>query len=91
MIDAVASDYLDEIRFIAVAGRSSYESSAERAAELFGPNLSWGYGPEVWDLFGIRGQPASVMIGSDGVIVDSWYGALEEPQMRERFDFLATQ
>jgi len=91
VIDAVASDYLDQIRFMAVAGESGYEASAERAAELFGPNLSWGYGPAVWDLYGIRGQPASVLIGSDGVIVDSWYGALEESRLRERLDLLATR
>jgi hypothetical protein len=91
VIDAVASDYLDRIRFVAVAGRSDYETSAQRAAELFGPNLSWGFGPDIWDLYGIRGQPASVLIGSDGTVADSWYGALEESELRKRLDSLAKQ
>ncbi len=89
MIDAVASDYQDTIEFIAVAGRSDLEPTAARAAELLSDNVSWGLDESIWDLYEILGQPASVMITGDDVIVEGWYGALGEGALRERFDLLA--
>ena len=72
-----------------MAGRSDYDSTADRAADLLTGNVAWGLDESVWDLYGIIGQPASVLI-SNGVIVDTWYGALGEEELREKLDFLAT-
>ncbi len=90
MIDAVASDYQDSITFLAVAGRSDFDSSAAEADRLFSDNLAWGLDESIWDLFGIIGQPASVLISGDDIIVDTWFGAAGEAELRERLDFLAS-
>ena len=89
MIDAVASDYQDTIKFVAVAGRSDKLPTEERAAELLTDNVSWSRNDFVWDLYEIRGQPASVIITGDDIIVDSWYGVLGEEGLREQLDLLA--
>ena len=90
MIDAVASDYEDTIEFLTVAGRSDLEPTTQRADELLPSGIvAWGLDESVWDLYGIRGQPASVII-SQGVIVDSWFGALGEDELRARLDAVAT-
>ncbi len=90
MVDAVASDYQDTIEFIAVAGRSDFESSAARAAEWLTDNVAWGFDESIWDLYGIVGQPASVMITGDDIVVETWFGALGEAELREKFDYLAS-
>ncbi len=89
MIDAVASDYQDSIRFVAVAGRSDLEPTAARAEELLSDNVAWGLDDSIWDLYDILGQPASVMITGDDIIVDGWYGAIGEDELRSKFDLLA--
>jgi hypothetical protein len=89
VIDAVASDYLDEIAFVAVAGRSSFAKSARRVGDWFDPDrLLWGYDDDVWDLYSVPYQPVSVLISSDGVIVDRWLGAAGETQLRTALDRL---
>jgi len=77
--------------FLAVAGRADFEETAERAKSLFSDRLLWGLDDSIWDLYGIPYQPVTVLISGGDVIVDSWAGALEEEQLRERLDaFLAT-
>jgi thiol-disulfide isomerase/thioredoxin len=86
VVDQVAGDYLDDVTFVAVAGRSSYDLTAERAGEWFSGNLPWGLDDSIWDLYGINAQPVAVLISPDDVIVDQWYGILPDPQIRERLD-----
>lgn len=54
---------------------------------LLTDNVSWGLDESIWDLYGILGQPASVLIDR-GVIVDQWYGALGEAELREKLSTL---
>ncbi len=89
MIDAVASDYQDSITFLAVAGRSSPDASALRVGSWFSPDrILWGYSDELWPVYEIFGQPASVLISGDDVIVGGWYGALDEAALRAQLDAL---
>ncbi len=85
VIDRVANDYLDDVTFLAVAGRGDLDATAAEAQRLFSDNLLWGLDDGIWDLYGIPGQPASVIV-VDGVIVDLWFGALGEQDFRDRLD-----
>jgi hypothetical protein len=90
VIDAVASDYLDRVTFLAVAGRSTPEDSANRVGDWFSPDrLLWGYSDDVWALYGISYQPVTVLVSPDGRIVGGWFGALSEEEMRAELDALA--
>ncbi len=86
-IDSVAPDYADSVRFIAVAGRSGYDETAARAQELFS-ELEWGLDDSIWDLYGIPGQPASILITGNDLVVDGWFGAVSEDALRESLDDL---
>lgn len=89
VIDAVAPDYLEDITFLAVAGSSTPERSAERVGVWFDPDrLLWGYSDEVWDLYLVPYQPVSVLISSDDVIVDRWFGPVGEQTLRTALDRL---
>lgn len=89
VVDAVASDYQDEITIVAVAGRSTEAKSRVRVGDWFDPDrLLWGYDDDLWGAYGVRGQPVSILISSDDVIVDSWFGALTESELRARLDAL---
>jgi len=83
----VSNDYIDEVSFLAIAGRGDLGKTTEVASGLFSDNLSWGLDDSVWDLYGIRGQPASVLV-SQGVVVDFWFGAIGEVGLRERLEAL---
>lgn len=87
VIDEVANDYVDEVVFLAVAGRGDLETTRTRAGELFSDNLIWGLDDSIWNLYGVRGQPATVLI-ANGVVVDMWFGQLAAPEMRGRIDTL---
>jgi sulfur transfer complex TusBCD TusB component (DsrH family) len=73
-----------------VAGRGDFESSAAVAADLLSDNVAWALDETIWELYGIRGQPASVMITGDDILVEGWYGALGEDALREKFDYLVS-
>jgi thioredoxin-like negative regulator of GroEL len=49
----------------------------------------WGLDDTIWNLYGVPGQPASVLI-AQGVIVDQWFGAAGEDTLRERLDRLVS-
>ncbi|GMQ94039.1 MAG: hypothetical protein BMS9Abin12_1521 [Acidimicrobiia bacterium] len=83
----MANDYLDEVTFVAIAGRGGLDAARERAETLFSDNVLWGLDDSIWELYGVPGQPASVLV-TDGVIVDVWFGQLAEPEMRKRLDNL---
>ena len=57
---------------------------------MLSANVAWGLDDSIWNLYDIIGQPASVMITGDDIIVDSWYGAFGEDELRSRFDYLAS-
>jgi hypothetical protein len=88
VVDEVANEYLEDVTFLAIAGRSNLGASEKAAAELFSDNLQWGYDEAIWDLYGVPGQPASVLI-QDGVIVDVWFGAIGHEALRQKLDTVA--
>ncbi len=89
VVDEVSNDYLEDITFLAIAGRSNPGAAETAAGELFTDNLAWGYDESIWDLYGVPGQPASVLINEDGLIVDVWFGAIGDVALREKFDTVA--
>ncbi len=87
VIDTVAPDYADTVRFIAVAGQSGYDAAAARAEELLS-NTEWGLDDSIWDLYGVRGQPVSFLITGSDVVVGNWFGAAGEEELRKALDEL---
>jgi hypothetical protein len=85
VIDQVAGDYQSDFEFLAIAWKSDPARAEERAAELFSDNLKWGIDESIFNLYGIPGQPASVIV-TNGVIVDAWFGAIGEGELRTRLD-----
>ena len=85
VIDRIAPDYQDEVRFIAVAGRSDADKAEARASELFS-HLDWGMGDDIWDLFGVPYQPVTILITGGDVVYDTWPGARGEGEIRSRLD-----
>ncbi len=89
MIDAVASDYQDRVTFVAVAQNSTPEASAARVGDWFSPDrLLWGYSDEIGPWYGVRGQPVSFLITSDGKVAATWFGGIPEADIRAELDFL---
>jgi len=87
VIDEVANDYLDDVVFLAVAGRGDLGATREAASQTFSDNLDWGLDDSIWDLYGIPGQPASILV-TNGVVVDKWFGAIGDQELRTRLDNL---
>ena len=89
VIDAVASDYSQDITFLAVAGKSSPEKSAQRVDDWFDQDhLIWGYSDELWELYEVHFQPVSFLISSDGVVVEKFFGPVGDKKLRSALDRL---
>ena len=73
--------------FLAVAGRGDLGATREAASQTFSDNLDWGLDDSIWDLYGIPGQPASILV-TNGVVVDKWFGAIGDQELRTRLDNL---
>ena len=86
VVDQIANDYLDEVSFVAVAGRSDLDSTAAAAERLFSENLAWGLDESIWELYGVFGQPVTVLITGDDRVVAGWFGLLDEDEIRKRID-----
>ena len=89
MIDAVASDYLDRVTFVAVAQSSTPEASAQRVGQWFSPDrLLWGYSDDIGPWYGVRGQPVTVLITSNKKVAAMWFGQSPEAEIRAEIDAL---
>ena len=91
VVDEVAADYQDQVSFLAVAAKGTLDATAQAADALFTDNLQWGLDEDqlVWDLYGVPGQPATVLI-AQGVVVDMWFGVNDAEFLRERLDRLVS-
>lgn len=87
VVDAIAPDYADSVRFIGVAGRSDYDAAKARADEILRA-VEWGLDESIWDLYGVRGQPVSFLITGNDVIVDQYFGPVGEEELRAALDEL---
>ena len=85
----MANDYIDDVTFVAIAGRGDLGATRDEALRLFSDNIKWGLDDSIWDLYGVPGQPASVLI-VDGVVIDGWFGAIGDSALRERLDNLVS-
>lgn len=92
VIDKVSADYVDDISFLAVAWKGTEEDTRTRAGELIpSGRIAWGLdaAEEVFQLYGIPYQPASVLVTHDGIVLNQWAGAVGEDQLRAELDALA--
>ncbi|MGI9585625.1 MAG: TlpA family protein disulfide reductase [Acidimicrobiia bacterium] len=73
VISELASTYRGKVSFVAIAGKSDMNRTAEVADSLLNRNVKWGLDESIWDLYGVRGQPVTVIIDR-GVIVGQLFG-----------------
>lgn len=86
VVDDISADYVDQVTFVAVAGRSGFEETAERADQWFSDRILWGLDKSIWQLYGVFGQPYTFLITGDDRIVAEWAGLVGESQIRQQLD-----
>ena len=91
VVDKLAAEYSDRVEFLAVAWNSTFDKTAERAAQLMpSGTIHWGLdeAAEVFSLYGIPYQPWTVLITGSDVEVTRWPGARAEAELRQELDAL---
>lgn len=91
VVDALAGEYGDEVAFVAPAWKGSFDATAERAAELLpSGRVRWGLDADedIFAAYGVPYQPATVLIASDGTVMEGWLGARGESEMRQAIERL---
>ena len=64
-------------------------SVCDRAGVWFDPaRILWTYSDELWADYLIPYQPVSVLISGDDVIVERWFGAVGEAELRAALERL---
>lgn len=77
--------------FVAPAWKSSFEDTAAMAERRIpSGKVLWGLDgrQEVFEAYGIGGQPAGAIVAADGSLVSTWRGARNPDQIREILDAL---
>lgn len=91
VVDRLASEYADEVDFVAPAWKSTFPATNRRADELFQSRaIQWGLDEEeaIFALYGVPYQPVTVLIARDGTVVESWDGLRAEEEIRSALDGL---
>ncbi len=76
---------------MAPAWKASFDATAEQATRLLpSGDVRWGLDDSegIFQAYGVPYQPATVLIGADGTIVESWLGARDEASMRQSIEAL---
>lgn len=91
VVDDIAADYSDRVDFVAPAWKSSFQLTADRAAELFQSGaILWGLDEEeeIFARYGIPYQPVTVLIAADRTVAEIWPGMRPEHEIREALEEL---
>ena len=91
VIDDLAVEYSDRVAFVAPAWKASFDATAEQASRLLeSGEVRWGLDESegIFQAYGVPYQPATVLIGADGTVVESWLGARDEAAMRQSIEAL---
>ena len=91
VVDALSAEYADRVDFVAPAWKSSFEATRERAGELFvSGKVMWGLdqGEDIFAKYGVPYQPVTVLIATDGTVVETWPGMRAEAEIRQALDGL---
>jgi len=91
VVDKLATQYSDRVDFLAVAYASTFDKTAAGAARLIPSGaIRWGLDDDnaVRGLYGISGQPWTVLISSSGQEVERWPGARSEEEIRSSIEAL---
>jgi hypothetical protein len=91
VVDEIAKEYGEDIAFVAVAWKGSYNDTASRAAELLqSGKVDWALDEdaEIFSLYGVPYQPVSFLITGDDKVFDTWPGVRSETAIREALDSL---
>jgi hypothetical protein len=91
VIESLAKEYGNRIAFVAVAWKGTPEATAERAAELIPSGaVAWGLDADeqIFALYGVPYQPATVLIDSGKKIFNRWPGVMTEDETRAAIETL---
>lgn len=91
VVDTLAGEYEGKVDFVAVAYASSFDRTAAGAARLMPSGaIRWGLdeNESVRALYGISGQPWTVLISASGEEVARWAGTKSEDELRASLDQL---
>ena len=91
VVDAIAKDYGDDIAFVAIAWKGTYDDTAAQAANLMqSGKIDWALDDdaEIFSLYGVPYQPVSFLITGDDKVYDTWPGVRDEAAIRRALDSL---
>jgi hypothetical protein len=91
VVDEISADYSDDVAFVAVAWKGTFDDTAERANQLLpSGNIVWGLNSDesIFQAYGVPYQPVTALISADKKVVQMWSGLQEEDVIRDRLDAL---
>ena len=91
VVDALATEYSERVAFLAPAWKASFDATVQQAERLLqSGDVRWGLDESegIFQAYGVPYQPATVLIGADGTIVESWLGGRDEDAMRQSIEAL---
>lgn len=90
VVDQLSADYADRVTFLAVAWKSSFNRTADRAASLMpSGNILWGLdeSEDIFRAYEVPYQPVTVLVAR-GTIIETWPGIRNADELRASLDNL---
>lgn len=90
VVDQISTDYADDVTFLAIGWKSSFDRTADRAGQLMpSGNILWGLdeSEDVFRAFEVPYQPVTVLVAR-GTIVERWPGLRSPDELRAALDNL---
>jgi thiol-disulfide isomerase/thioredoxin len=75
-IEQFAREHADLVTVVGMGANNTVDD-AEEFADVGGTDsflMLWDESFQVWDMFGVTGTPAAVLLSGDGRVLESWSG-----------------
>jgi hypothetical protein len=78
----LAEEHEGDVVFVGVSNNDTTEDG-KGFVEKFDVPYAMGHSPEVWELYGVRYQPVTVVIAADGSLAERIVGPVTYEQLRD--------
>lgn len=84
-VEQFAREHGDEVRVIGLGTQNTVEDAVDfvEATGTTSFPMYWDETFLTWDAFGIRGQPAAVLLSPTGEVLDGWIGRFDLDEVLE--------
>lgn len=91
VLERLSEEYAGQVTFLAIGARGDADATADKVEEWIpSGRIRWAFDPDetLWQFFGARGTPTTVVLSADDLVLAVFPGALGEENLRSALNQL---